>query len=192
MDTIMTWTTASQEVINGSKEASKSAKEAAEISARVSQEAIRRAEEVSKTAREIAEASIRAAKEATEASKRGTEEAAEAWTKVFNELMTGTEGIGKIISQVARQAAEAPAERWQEADSKTEEIGSKEVAETLTSAFEQMTSGAEGTNLKERKEEVQKTQMNIESRLESLTRMFAADKDTPAEEDTEEEESKTN
>jgi len=143
---------------------------------------------VSQSAREVAEASIRAAKEATEASKKGAEEAAEAWTKVFNELIAGTEGIGKMIKQVARQTAEAPARRWQEG-SKTNELGPKEVAETLTPAFEQMTSGAEGTNLKEEKEEALKTQMGIENRLESLTRMFAADKDEQAEEDTEEEES---
>ncbi|GAJ00503.1 unnamed protein product, partial [marine sediment metagenome] len=45
------------------------------------------------------------------------------------------------------------------------------------------------TDLKEKKEEAQKTPMSIESRLESLTQMFAAGKDMPAEEDTEEEES---
>jgi len=185
----VTWATASQEVINKSREASKAAKEAAEISARASQEAIRRAEEVSKSAKEVAEVSIRAAKEATEASKKGAEEAAEAWTKVFNELIAGTEGIGKMIKQAARRTAEAPPRRWQEDESKTGEIGPKEVAETLTPAFEQMTSGAEETNLKEKKEEVQKTPMSIESRLESLTQMFAAGKDMPAEEDTEEEES---
>ena len=132
---------------------------------------------------------MRAAKEATEASKKGTEEAAEAWTKVFNELITGTEGIGKMIRQVARQTAEAPARRLEEAGSKTGEISPKEVAETLTPAFEQMTSGAEGTNLKGKKGEAKKTQVSIESRLESLARMFAADKDKQAEEDTEEEES---
>jgi len=94
-----------------------------------------------------------------------------------------------MIRQGARQTAEAPARRWQVAESKTGETGPREVAEPLTSAFEQMISGAEETNLKGKKEEAQKTQMSIESRLESLARMFAAGKDTPAEEDTEEEES---
>jgi len=93
-----------------------------------------------------------------------------------------------MIRQVARRTAEAPARRWQEG-SKTGEIGPKEVAETLTPAFEQMTSGAEGTNLKGKKEEAKKIQVGIESRLESLARMFAADKDKQAEEDTDEEES---
>ena len=91
-----------------------------------------------------------------------------------------------MIRQAARRTDEVPARRWQEAESQTGETGPKEVAETLTSAFEQMTSGAEGTNLKGK---AQKTQMSIESRLESLARMFTADKDTPAEEDAEEEES---
>ena len=59
----------------------------------------------------------------------------------------------------------------------------------MPSAFEQITSGAEETKLKEKKEEALKTQMGIEGRLESLTQMFAADKDKQAEEDTEEEES---
>ena len=94
-----------------------------------------------------------------------------------------------MIKQAARQTAEAPPRRWQEDESKTGETGPEEVAETLTSAFEQMTNGAEETNLKEEKEEAPKTQMSIESRLESLTRMFATGKDMPAEEDTEEEES---
>ena len=170
-----------------SREASKSAKEAAEISVRASQEAIRRAEEVSKSAREVAEASMRAAKEATEASRKGAEEAVEAWAKVFNELIAGTEGIGKMIKQEAGRTAEVPARRWQEAESKTEKTGPKEVAETLTSAFEHMTSGAEETNLKEKKEEARETQMSIEGRLESLARMFAADKDKQPEEDTEDE-----
>jgi hypothetical protein len=94
-----------------------------------------------------------------------------------------------MIKQAARRTAGAPPRRWQEDESKTEEVGPKEVAETLTPAFEQMTSGAEETNLKEKKEEVQKPQKSIESRLESLTQMFSAGKDMPAEEDTEEEES---
>jgi hypothetical protein len=47
----------------------------------------------------------------------------------------------------------------------------------------------ERTNLKGKREEAKKYQKGIDGRLESPTRMFAADKDTPAEEDTEEEES---
>ena len=59
----------------------------------------------------------------------------------------------------------------------------------LSSAFEQMTSEVEETNLKGKREEAKKYQKGIEGRLESLTRMFAAGKDKQAEEDTEEEES---
>jgi len=175
-------------VVSKSREASKSAKEAAEISARASQEAIRRAEEVNKSAREIAEAAIRAAKEATEASKKGGEEVAEAWAKVFNELITSSEGIGKMIGQVPKQIAELPARRWQEAESKASEIGPEEVAKPLTSAFAQMTSGAEETNLKGKKGKDKKIEISIESRLESLSQMFAAGKDKQAEENNEEEE----
>jgi hypothetical protein len=51
-----------------------------------------------------------------------------------------------------------------------------------------MTGGVEGTNLEGKKEGNKKIQTNIENRMESLTRMFAAGKDLPAEEDTEEEE----
>ena len=190
MDTIATWATAYQEVINRSRQASKSAEEAAEISARASQEAIKRAEEASKTAREIAEASMRAAKEVTEASRRGAGEAAEAWAKVFSQLIAGSEEkLGKIIKQTARRTAEAPARRWQEAESKTSEIGPKEAVDPLASAFEQMTSGVERTKSRRKKEEVKKPQTSIEGRLESLAQMFSADKDMPSEEDTEEEES---
>jgi len=59
----------------------------------------------------------------------------------------------------------------------------------LPSTFEQITSEVERTNLKGKREEAKKYQKGIEGRLESPTRMFAADKETPAEEDTEEEES---
>jgi len=94
-----------------------------------------------------------------------------------------------MIRQAVGRTAEARAREWPENESKAGETGPKEVAETLISTFEQMASGAGGANLKEKKEEPQKTQMSIEGRLESLTRMFTAGKDTPAEEDTEEEES---
>ncbi len=93
------------------------------------------------------------------------------------------------MGKLAREAAKAPAGSWQEAGSKTGEIGSKEIAEMLPSTFEQITSEVERTNLKGKREEAKKYQKGIDGRLESPTRMFAADKDTPAEEDTEEEES---
>jgi len=94
-----------------------------------------------------------------------------------------------MIRQAAGRTDEVAARRWQEAESKTSEIGSEEAVEPLTSAFEQMTSGAEGTKSRRKKEEAKKPQESIDGRLESLERMFATGKDMPAEEDTEEEES---
>ncbi len=93
------------------------------------------------------------------------------------------------MRQVARQTADTPTERWQETDSETNEVGPGKVAETVPSALEQTTGGVEETSLKEKREEGKKKQLGIEGRLESLAQMFAAGKDTPAEEDTEEEKS---
>ena len=94
-----------------------------------------------------------------------------------------------MIRQAAGQTTEAPARRWQEAESKASEIGSEGAVEPLAPAFEQMTSGAEGTKSRRKKEGAKEPQESIEGRLESLAQMFAAGKDMPAEEDTEEEES---
>ena len=175
----------SQEVISKFEEASKWAKEAADISARASQEAISRAEEISKSAREAAEASIRAAKQASEASKKAAREAAEASVRVFEELISGAGGIGGTSQQVARQTAEAPAETSQEADSETDKAA-EEGGEALARTFGEAISVAE-TDIKGEKREAKEVQRRIETRLESLERMYASNEDKQAEEADEEE-----
>ena len=118
----------------------------------------------------------------------------ESLDSIFPKVLKGGEGSAETSRKRQLEPmnwANQPERRLrhrQEADSKTGEIGSKEVAEMLPSAFEQITSEVEGTNLKGKREEAKKYQKGIEGRLESLTRMFAADKDTPTEGDTEEEE----
>ena len=93
-----------------------------------------------------------------------------------------------MVRQVARQTAEAPARKPPEAAGKTVETDAKVTALTLTPAFEQMTGGVERSNLKGERGKARKALTSIEGRLESLSRMFAADKDMSDEEDTEEEE----
>jgi hypothetical protein len=184
----MAWTRASQEVMRKAEETSKSAKEAVEISARAAREAISRAEKVSQSARETAEASIRAAKEATLASKKAAKEAAETSIRVFEELMANVAGIAKTSQPLARQTDEPPTRPSTETDGLTKEtdIASGEVTEALAKSFGKVISGA-GASTREKKE-AKEVQRRIETRLESLARMYSSNKDRVAGEEDEEEE----
>ena len=176
-------------MVSKAEEASKSAKETAEISARASQEAISRAEEVSKSAKETAEASIRAAREATEASKKAAKEAAEASIRVFEDLLSGAGGIGKLSQQVPKEIADALTETSQEANGKIEEIDSKAsegASEALTTTFGEIISEP-GTDAKG-KREPNNVQQRIETRLESLVKMYSSNQAKQTDEGDEEEE----
>ena len=114
-------------------------------------------------------------------------EAAETSARVLMELITGTKGIGKIGRQLGRQTADAPTRTSQEGDSKARETGkaSKEASEALARTFGEVISVA-GANAKEPKE-TKEVQRRIETRLESLARMYASNKARQAEEENEEE-----
>ena len=181
----MTWSKASREVISQAESASKSAEEAAEVSARASQEAISRAEKVGKAARKAADVSISAAKEATEASKKVAREAAETSVKVFEAWISGAEVTGKLSQPVARHTADAPTGTSREGDSQTKEDGEapEETGEALAKTFGEVVNAAEA-NAKGKRgaKEVQK---RIETRLESLARMYASNKARQTDEEEE-------
>jgi len=159
------------------EESMRAAKEAAEVSKRASQEAISRAEEASKSAKETAEVSIRAAREATEASKKAAKEAAEASIRIFKDLISSTGWIGNTSQPVAKQSADASTET------------SEEAGEVLAATFGEVTGVAKADiEGKGGSKEVRKT---VESRLESLEKMYASSKDRQTVGESEEEEEQT-
>ena len=162
----------------------------AEVSAREAQEIISRAEEVSKWATESVEASRRAAKRAAEASKKTIKEAAEAWTGVFEEFVGDPKQRDKTPELTASRTAEAAGASAEAIIPKAKETSkaSKESAEVPLRPLKKATGEGDEAGVK-RKRKGKESQRGIETRLESLARMYAASEARQDDEKTEEKKS---
>ncbi len=135
--------------------------------------------------REIVRGAIKAAQEAAEAAKKAAQGAAEASIRVFREALSGTGDMSKLIRETAGMTLQQAVDKAEELGSETEEgaAASIRIIEEAISRSEQ-----KGSKDKPQGKEVKK---KIESRLDFLARMYAADKEKE-EEETQEEEKEEN
>ena len=165
------------------RQASETAREAAEMSAQASQEAIDRAQQVSQSAKKAAEASLQAAREATAASRKGAEEAAQAWLGAFEKLL-GRGGQTASLAQEVSHVTEELRTAKKPSDSHIDEISDD------FEDFDDVPETPKKTSRKAAKTTPKKSkrQANIEDRLESLTRMYAAGQASQTDDEIEEDE----
>jgi hypothetical protein len=189
METVESWEKTAQEKIDKAKRAAQSAQEAARMSAEASQEAIIRAERLGQSAQKAAEAAIEDARQAAEASKKAALRVSESWIGAFRELLAGTGEVDKTTTLAISKAADSlkhiPSEPISQPKVVAEPLQQEE-AEALAAEFEKAMGS--GDVAAKKKEGAEAHQQQIQTRLDILAKMFAANK--PKADDNESEEAR--
>ena len=159
------------------EEATRAASQATEKSIKASEEAINKAGDITESAKGITETSIKAAREALESSKQAAKEAAKAAISVFEDMIGNTEAGDKPSQQAVNQPANARLGTLSGGSGKIEETAAKasgEKTQALAATVGEAVNEA-GIDIR-RVRESKEIQQIIETRLESLARMYSSNK----------------
>jgi hypothetical protein len=149
----------------------RSTQEASGASIKMTEEAVCNAYGMTESANKMVDAAITTTREATEASKRMVEETAAVAMRAFDDLIKSIENIRESRQQIAGQIGDIPAENSHQIHSRTEETQSqtlgKEVAAKPVS--EVVSKPVVDAKIERESKEIRQI---IESRLESLSKMY--------------------